>query len=601
MDSSNNSNQNLIMINDSGGGGGGVTPGGSPELGESFATHHGGRADLISTALDAANICAQDVELDQMDTVVETSAAHALEEGIIYRNALPASSGAANSKVHFISNLTLVAKQPQPPGNAARAGQNIIFLNNSAAGTQSSGASLMTAAGKAAVAGSVSAASASSRNYINAIVSSKAADGAKGKVVNLLQAGPKHSLVSGQSLLPQQQQAGRVGKNVQVLKRLPSHQPNVIGRATGGHLQLHSPHVLSAKADKVQNVVIPGSSLIGGSGAVAALKTLGSGKFLGNGQHQQQQQQHKVGAVAKFAKGGGHGQGATPAASVVSKAKNVQQLSKYQPKVVQVQQQPSTVTSGAVGNFSTGGAPQWRLDMRGRVGSATEEEVLLAGTEVAGIVHRPASGGLINVQGASPTKIIAMGGGAGGKFHQQQQPVLMVSGGGGKAGQGLHTVQLTSPGQYSVIGEEGAQQPQQQHQGGTIKYVNAHGNVVQQQSKPAVAEQPQHMQVHNVIHFGSAAAAAGKKAAVKQQAAPAHTEDVYYVNGTQMNDEMSARLLQSFSQKATSRYVQAQAATTTGAQQAPVKYQYSTQSSFEGPSVLQSGGGAHGPEYFRVK
>lgn len=678
--SNNRTSQNLAMINDSGGpmSSADGMMNNSHEVVQ-YQDRHGENsqpagADLIATALDAANICAQDAAIDSLDvvnTVVETSGAGSapiMEEGIIYRNpSTTPNTSTGNSKVHFISNLTLVPKhqqqhhsQQQPP----RTGQNIIFLNNSP--NPNSGASLV-AKGSTTTMSSVAA-----TNYINAFVSAKAAGGVTtatttGKVVNLLHAtGSKSAVttVSGQSLIPQhnvaaqqqQQQQQRVGKSVQVLKRLPvqQQQSNVIGRAglIGAgqlHLQQAAHGGVSNKVgaalqtQKPQNVVISGSSLLGGAGG--GFKTLNSGKLVNaglynnpnnstttptmkmvnNGQ-QQLQVQHKT-AMTKYTKGGVL---STQVAST-SKLKNAAQLSKYQPKVVQVQQ---AVTSG--GNYSTtgvGGPTQWRVDMRGRGAggmnvTAAGEEVVIGGGEISGIVHRPAiqggsgSGGVISVQGSSPAKVITMN---SNKYTvQQQQPMLMMSGGGGvgKAMTGnnyaTHTVQMSSPGQYSVIGGEDGQQQQQQ---GTIKYVNAQGNVVQQQQQPAGKYKVEssdhhnhHSQVHNVIQFGS-----GKKH-TKQQPL---TEDIY-VNGTQMNDEMSARLLQSFSQKATSRYAAAHApgagiggqgaSGNAGAQQGGAKYQYSgncesASSSGYHPqtSVLQHGtavggpGQKHGPEYFRVK
>lgn len=487
-----------------------------------------GSADLISSALDAANIC----EADGASVHDQQAAA---EEGIIYRNPQNNTPATASSKVHFISNLTLIAKQQQ---NASRAGPNIIFLNNAGApatnnSSHSTGHKLTSAAAGTAT-----------TNYINAFVSKGVATTAGGKVVNVLHSAPKAATPLAQQV--------RGKATAPMLKRPPTQPPprslSVIGRSAGGksHVTLQTqkpPHIviggtatsssaLSMKSLASGKLIAPGlysSATVGGAAATMTTKVAYS--VGGESQHH---------SVPKYGRGGlVQGKGLKAA------------VSKYQvPKVVQVQQlqRHSPHKSPSSLNYT-----QLRVD----------EPSL-------NVVH-----------GHSPTKTATTALPSPQVVHKssiQFPPAALSSNGeqGSRTPQGPRStnsyVNMTAQA-FGHFGEEYSTQGDAEGRAtGTIKYVSAQGNVIQHvhssiaTTKPAVATQPP-------------------------------SEEVYFVNGTQMSDEMSARLLQNFSQKAARRYVAQLPAVTnpTTHHNSPVtggghKHQY-----------LASPISAIGPEYVRVK
>lgn len=478
-------------------------------------------ADLIAAAAAAS---ATGNTIDTADNRVVKA-----QEGIIFRNPTINTATAANSKVHFISNLTLIAKQQQHQQATPRPGQNIIFLNN--------------APSQATTPVSPSKATTSTTSYINAFVSKGVATTATGKVVNLLHSGPKAS-----SQLLTQQTHHRAKGGVQVLKRPPAHQQqqlpqqqqrrhlNVVARSTGvlqsaaGALQTQKP----------QNIVIAG----------AAPPLLGSGKLIGPGAIT-----YNTGAAtmkvvssacavdppkatsAKYARAG-H----VLAHSVAPKAKQL--VSKYQPKVVQVQH-PIHQNTSLSGNQVAYGA-QWRVE------------------ESTGGDESKGKGLLGKQQQHQQTMLLANSSSNG-------VPARVVRGGQGKLASSMSSY---------------VEQQKEGRGNGAIKYVNAQGTVVQQSPGSGIRLRDGSETAHNVIQFGG------------EQHKHGPAEEVYFVNGTQMSDEMSARLLQNFSQKAQTRFV---AQTSSAAHQYP-KHQYSVQQSAS-PSTYLGGQQQRqqGNDYSRAK
>lgn len=455
-------------------------------------------ADLIAAAAAAA-ASATGSNHDTTDTRVVKA-----QEGIIFRN--PTINAASNSKVHFISNLTLIAKQQQHQQATPRPGQNIIFLNN--------------APSQATTPVSPSKAATSTTSYINAFVSKGVATTATGKVVNLLHSGPKAS-----SQLLTQQTHHRAKGGVQVLKRPPAQQQqlpqqqqpqrrhlNVLARSTG----VLQSATAALQTQKPQNIVIAG----------AAAPLLGSGKLIGPGAIT-----YNTGAAtmkvvssacadppkatsAKYARAG-H----VLAHPVAPKAKQL--VSKYQPKVVQVQH-PIHQNTSLSGNQVAYGA-QWRVEESTTGGDECKGKGVLGKQQQTMLLANSSSNGV---------------------------PARVVRGGQGKL--------ATSMAAYADQQKEG-------RGNGAIKYVNAQGAVVQQGPGSSIRLRDGSDTAHNVIQFGG------------EQHKHGPAEEVYFVNGTQMSDEMSARLLQNFSQKAQTRFV-AQTSSSSAAQQYP-KHQYSVQQS----------------------
>lgn len=507
---------------------------------EHFESSRDGRsADLISTALDAANIC----EADGASSIHDQQAA-AAEEGIIYRNPQNNTPATASSKVHFISNLTLIAKQQQ---NASRAGQNIIFLNNAGA-TATANNNSSHSTGK--LTSAAAAAGTTTTNYINAFVSKGVATTAGGKVVNVLHSAPK-------AATPLVQQV-RGKAAVPMLKRPPTQPPprslSVIGRSAGG-----KSHV-TLQTQKPPHIVIGGTAT---SSSALSMKSLASGKLIAPGLYSSatvggaaatmantkvaysvgNESQHH--SVSKYGRGG------------VVQGKLKAAVPKYQvPKVVQVQQlhrnSPHHQSPSSL-NYT-----QLRVD----------EPSL-------NVVH-----------GHSPTKIPTTASPSSSpqvlhKSSIQFQPSLNSNGEhasktlpGTRSTNSYMNMTSQAFGPSGHLVEEYTQGDAEGRATGTIKYVSAQGTVIQH--------------VHTSI--------ATTKPAAGVAAAQPSSEEVYYVNGTQMNDEMSARLLQNFSQKATRRYVaQLSVTNPTTHHNSPVtggghKNQY-----------LASPLSAIGPEYVRVK
>lgn len=509
--------------------------------------------DLIASAL-----AAQEARLDPREVGMA-------QEGIIFRNPAITTASAANSKMHFISNLTLIAKQQQP---SPRAPQNIIFLSNAA--NQSS-----------ATTGKVPATSTAA--CVSAFVSKGVATTATGKVVNLLHSGAK----APSSVLTQQQRA----KGLHVLKRPLSSQQrhlNVVGRSAGPPSQAAAAGGATQAPLKSQNIVLTGN-----------VKALGKGKLITTGLYNANSAAMKVvtsisadpqkPGSARYARGSN-----VLANAPVPKPKPV--VSKYQPKVVQVQhphpQSPSRGVDHQTSYTAIGGA-QWRVDVcdpeeRGRsLGSepdATDRELPLqckvGVTELARVVPAHQSGSRSRPLPPQSMLIPCSNGGAAA---QATGKVVM--------GARSNAVKLASlaTSQFSVIGDHQQTPAATGPEGrgcGTIKYVNSQGNVVQQLQTPGPSVGPKY---RHSAHIGGYQEGGGSEAAaghhVIQFGADKKAEEVYYVNGTQINDEMSARLLQNFSLKATSRFA---AQCSVGGP----KYQYSAPS---------SASQRVGPEYIRVK
>lgn len=598
----------LTMINDSGG-----MPQQGMEIVEEQQQHHhlqghypgpshnsSSSTDLIATALDAANICERDASAEE-NYAVESAGGEKAEEGIIFRNPSQTSSSiatnASNSKVHFISNLTLIAKQQQQQqqqqATTPRTAQNIIFLNN---GGSPSAADKTTG---------------STPNFINAFVSKGVATTASGKVVNLLHSGPK----SGATTMMQQQLRGK------------RPQPQQLHR-TVGTTRTTFAGACPVPGQRPSNFVI--ASATGPS--AGSVKSFAGGKVIGTGLYSTMANKVVVPTAAAAAGGNEmHKMGAkytksnTAPTAASTKLKGTVS-SKYQPKVVQVQhsyhhhqhpqQSPSRVLDLSGNSF--GYTTHIAEENEGAVGQQQQQ----LGKAITGK-------GLNSKLGVGQSMLVVNSNGAHG-MHSTAKVVL--------SGRGSGNMKIVSPGPtttttatttYTVLGEE----QQQQQVGSTIKYVNAHGNVIQQIHVPSsgsappvkykssstvgissvgsssvegvVVESSAGPRGPNVIQYETEEEAAAATASQQQQQQHQTAEEVYYVNGTQMNDEMSARLLQNFSQKATSRYV-AQAATTTGGESlggGGGRNQYSAQGGrFEQPASGGNGGyQKQGPDYIRVK
>ena len=406
-----------------------------------------------------------------------------VEEGIIYRNH-PHSSG-NNSKMHFISNLTLIAKQQQhqqtPRGSG---GQNIIFLNNASAGNPG------PAHGAAS---KLNCTSATTTNYINAFVSKGIATTASGKVVNLLQPGGK-----GPNTLVGSKPAR--GKGVQLQKQARNIQ--MISRTTPGGTQLQA-------TNKPSNVVINASS-----------KAQVGGKFTSSEPHKQLN-------IGKFAK--------ATALMAQNKVRTTQQLKQ--------QQQPmKVVTHGQQVNHQ-------KICEDSPAGDAT--------------LQYPAA--VIKVQQGKPnmlkTAVTPSLGSLAGKNVVYSQ--VVVSSNGGFA--------LTS----SPSKNQAVRLPPQEVLRQTVK-----PRIARYSEGGGSSETEGACGATSVIQFG---------AGIEKVPEQAVQEEVYYVNGTQMSDEMSARLLQNFSQKAASRFAAQNTHYFPESTETSPNYQYSAQQT-KMPQVESSGG-----------
>jgi len=97
--------------------------------------------------------------------------------------------------------------------------------------------------------------------------------------------------------------------------------------------------------------------------------------------------------------------------------------------------------------------------------------------------------------------------------------------------QGTQLQQKTSP---NVAGGGYLLQQSQATGGGTIKFVNSHGTVIQQHPQ-------QHQQATKRTHYNSSGSSDNEQHGVANSSLI--TDDVMIVNGTQMTDELSARIL----------------------------------------------------------
>lgn len=452
----------------------------SPTSGTSVLSYHpvssgGSSADSIGAVLDAAvSICDGDASAGGATSEDATQRLQT-EEGIIYRNpGQTALHNAGNSKMHFISNLTLIAKQQQQ--GAAGPAQNIIFLNNT--GHQSSAGKLTP--------------STAAPSYVNAFVSKGVSTT---KVSNLLSSTAKGMIASGR------------GKPMNALNRQqaqPTHRNlTVIGRSVGTRVQA---------TQNNQNLVITGPV----AAAIGPLKsnsndktrlnpgpvlTTTAAKVLGRAWAEGPKL-----TATKFSRGGGYGN--------VTQGRPKHVASKYhEPKCLPTQNQIPPSQCSTETSYTS-----------------FESEEPTAGQMKGKFVEASAS--------LSSVVLVSSSSSSNGGHALQNAPNKVV----------LHP--RNSSAKISAAHEEAVLVDEQLVGSGKIKYVSAQGNVINS----------------TVQHSG----AGGKRAPAAGQEAP---EEVFYVNGTQMNDEMSARLLHNFSQKVTGRFVQQQSTHPIGS---GVKYQYSS-------------------------
>lgn len=588
-------------------------------------------SDLIATALDAANIGAQDAEVvsevvQVTDGGVVDTGRHAIEEGIIFRNAATTATGnVVNPKVHFISNLTLVSNNNNGGNNKQQhqlhhhhsqsqtQPRNIIFVNNNVQ------ANVVDGVSKPQVTVSQQHHHHHHHGYINAFVS-------KAGTVNTTTGKILMNVPKQQQQIVQQQKvmANKGGGGVQLLKRIPQQQipgQNLVARTIATNSQLMQHQQKLGQALKQQNLVIGTAKMATTATAVATKVNLNQLKVytatsMGN-----------MGAAAVAS--------TTPATVTMATTANGQKV------VLGQQQQQQSLRYNKTATILNQGTIPKGVKAGGGITSVTAAGIHKVIPKVVQIQNR------IGEMTSGSNKLMA-GGGKYNVVQQQQQQNLKMN--------TITSVHYQQQGGSSV----------QQHNlagiqtGGAIKYVNAQGNVVQhlpvmkyqkQHSQPiALPQQDQNGQPdkhqqdpvssssnnnnNNVIQYGTSnpstvSTGTKKKQQHSSSGAPATVlEDVYYVNGTQMNDEMSARILQSLSQKPQPAPMMNRIMTQTQQQPGPPKYQYvvaaaqpQTASSGVGYEVaataLQSSpvnnvqgssgvhqivsGAKHGPEYFRVK
>ncbi|KAH8373407.1 hypothetical protein KR009_005957 [Drosophila setifemur] len=129
---------------------------------------------------------------------------------------------------------------------------------------------------------------------------------------------------------------------------------------------------------------------------------------------------------------------------------------------------------------------------------------------------------------------------------------------------------------------------------GTIKFVNSHGTVIQQHP-----QQHQQQPVTKRTHYNSGGSSDNDSHALTTgNSSSLITDDVMIVNGTQMTDELSARILQSMAQKSFSQQQQRfqhTSATASNHMPPPTQIMYSNSGGGNSSSSSSNGGTASSP------
>ncbi|GAB0099513.1 hypothetical protein DMENIID0001_153850 [Sergentomyia squamirostris] len=480
------------------------------------------------------------------------------------------------SKVHVISNVTLVSKSQATP-------QTINFVNT--------------------ITKSINNSSANS-GYINAFVSTKALP-PSGKIVNLVNP-IKGAAVNQQSTQKSIVQKVAVPRNVQVLTRVQT-----LTHATlGGNIimsRLSSQQQQQFQPTPKQTTVKATTTGYGGVGVKTS-------KMITSGQQQQPMYQPGMKIYAGSAPGQKIAQGVK---AVVSKAQGGQK----------------STTTGVVGPNKMVKQVYNSGSLTPTLTTITQQYPPANMAKSAGIhIQAPMN----NTTAGIPVKLNSIQGVGqptlGGAMVQNRtlsnyNNLVIQSAGGQKTMRSNKVIQVQHhnstiqqstqlPGNHIKMVQQNPSSVPSFNviQGGTIKYVNAQGNVTQSPStkmRPgAVVATPNaiyspNLHQSNATYINNIADSTAISATVDVVATNATVDDMMYVNGMSMDEEISARILQSLSQKAVynnNRYLQQQKyivpssnIVTDSSNAIQFQQQYTT-SQYQS----QIHDSKNGPEYFRV-
>ncbi|XP_055705400.1 uncharacterized protein LOC129803087 [Phlebotomus papatasi] len=466
------------------------------------------------------------------------------DEGTVEQQSGGSQSG---SKVHVISNVTLVSKAQTTP-------HTINFVNTTSKSINSSANS----------------------GYINAFVSKSIPP--SGKIVNLVN--PIKSSGGNQSMVTQKSapivQKVAVPRNVQVLTRVQTLTHATLGgniimsrlATTQPQQYQTSPKTTTVKASGYNSIPAKGQKIVSGSPQVFQQ---GMKIYAGNvgGQKISPQGIKAVSKAVPGLKGSAPGQVTSKMVkqvynSVNSSAPNLTTITQQYPsttipKSTGIHIQSSLNNSGVPVKFNSIASGQ-------QIGAVSQATRTLSG--VSNLV----------IQGSNQKMVKT------NKVIQVHHNSSMQQQTGQIPGNQIKMVQNTSV-PFNII------------QSGTIKYVNAQGNVTQ----PPTTKTRQNSGTFNSANtFGNS-----DSGQIQNPTDSTTSDDMMYVNGMSMDEEISARILQSLSQKAVynnNRYVQQQkylissANVTNPVETGPIIQQQFPITQYQ----TQTQEVKHGPEYFRV-
>lgn len=492
--------------------------------------------NLIATAMEPMHTG------DQQEVVVvsrneSSSFGGKGEEGIIFRNPTSSATSAGNSKVHFISNLTLIAKQQQPV-SARTAGQNIIFLNSGHGNQPTISTSLSPAV-----------------HHIDTALLAKGigltnANSATLKSVNLL-----HSAGSKAPPSPGGTQAQRV-KGALALKRSVVPQ-NLVNRVSAAQSQLSSGAPMPAK--RGPNIVITGA-VPTASAQASAVKTSGNNSKIvcttGSFNPSSQSSVKVVGTVINNDQSKVTGSKLVRS-NVLDKTKHVP-LKTY-PKLLHVQTNPvATSTSG-----------HWRVQTSESLTRAHMDGII-AEAECEGSLNKPTP--KVGTAGQQSHNMSSLTNTYGNGLNSTHQKIK---------GTRNNTVKIV-PATTQMTSAQTMDSPTSTN---AINFLATQGSPIQQYNNPS--------------RLGAANLNADASSVYSTNVNAALHADLYYVNDGQMSDEMSARLLQNFSQKATSRLLAKSSAMghcVSSPSEGPTQQKYSAENLYRLGQSTMSGSGSQNAE-----
>lgn len=525
----------------------GQTIGGSGQgQSETAAAGGGGGAGETSEGGDTGNLAGSVINLATNEILATPQIIKLVsqDEGTVEQQSGGSQSG---SKVHVISNVTLVSKAQTTP-------HTINFVNTTSKSINSSANS----------------------GYINAFVSKSIPP--SGKIVNLVN--PIKSSGGSQSMVTQKSapivQKVAVPRNVQVLTRVQTLTHATLGgniimsrlATTQPQQYQTAPKTTTVKASGYNSIPAKAQKIVSGSPQVFQQ---GMKIYAGNvgGQKISPQGVKAVSKAVPGLKGSAPGQVTSKMVkqvynSVNSSAPNLTTIT---------QQYPSTTIPK-----STGIHIQSSLN---NSGVPVKFNSIASGQQIGAVSQARTLSGVSNlvIQGSNQKMLKT------NKVIQVHHNSSMQQQTGQIPGNQIKMVQNTSV-PFNII------------QSGTIKYVNAQGNVTQ---PPTTKTRQNSGTFNSANNFGNS-----DSGQIQNPTDSTTSDDMMYVNGMSMDEEISARILQSLSQKAVynnNRYVQQQkylissANVTNPVETGPMMQQQFPITQYQ----TQAQEVKHGPEYFRVK